>query len=61
MVQNYYEAANRISQIAEEFSDCDEVCQVLKAGSTRIAKMAASQGGIIKLASAEKDAGAKEA
>ena len=55
MVQVYYEAADRISQLADEFGECDEVCQILRAGSARIAKLAGSHGGIIKIASATEE------
>ena len=49
MVKEYFEAAERLSNLAEEFVAEDEVANILRAGAARIAKMA--HGGIIKTAS----------
>jgi len=53
MIQTYQEAANRISELANEFEDCDEVCQHLKAASSRIIDLAVAKGTIIKIASVD--------
>jgi hypothetical protein len=53
MFNEYYEAANKISQLADEFADCDEVCSTLKNASLKIAKMAEQYGAILKLATAK--------
>ncbi len=53
MIQIYQEAANRISELANEFEDCDEVCQHLKAASSRIIDLAISKGAIVKTASVD--------
>jgi hypothetical protein len=39
MIDTYQEAANRISELASKFEDCDEVCQHLKAASNHIANL----------------------
>jgi hypothetical protein len=51
MVQEYFDAADKISQLADEYDDCDEISKTLKAGSAAIIKMAAFKGGLIKTAS----------
>ena len=52
MGQEYFEAANKITQLVDEYDDYDEICQALKACSIRIVKMATIKNRIIKTASA---------
>jgi len=59
MIQTYQEAANRISELANEFEDCDEVCQHLKAASSRMIDLAVAKGAIVKTASAEEEVAAE--
>jgi len=53
MIEAYQEVANRISELANEFEDCDEVCQHLKAASSRIANLTIKKGSIVKMASVD--------
>lgn len=52
MTQEYLEAANKLSDLAEEFEPHSEVASIIRAGSLRVAKLAIAHGAIIKIASA---------
>jgi hypothetical protein len=50
MVKEYFEAANKVSELAENCDDT-EAAKILKAGCIKITKLANKLGGIIKTAS----------
>ena len=56
-MKNYYlEAAGRVSDLADKFSDNNDLANVLRAGSSKITKLAGERGVLLKNASVESEA-----
>lgn len=53
MTKSYLEAAGKLDELAEEFSDNVEIFAVLKSGSFKIIQKAVEKGGLYKTASQE--------
>jgi len=56
MTNHYLEAAGRVSDLADKFSDNNDLANVLRAGSFKITKLAHEHGVLLKKASVENEA-----
>lgn len=51
MFQTYYDAADKLSELAKEFDKDDEAYKLLKKASLKVSNMASNHGAIKKVAS----------
>lgn len=55
MKNDYLEAAERVSELANRFSDNGSLANILRAGSSKIIKLANERGVLLKKASVENE------
>lgn len=48
MGQHYIKAAIQLSELADEFSDCDDICSILRGESVKLTKLGITKGALVK-------------